>query len=204
MARKFSIDTVIISDIHPEDLWQTGHLINRWCREINREMEKAMKAEAPPGRSTSPGPFAVRKHVGTGKMRAQIRGKMTKVGGEAISTEIRSHAPYTSYVHGGTAYQGYRFIYSTVGWTPLVRKQIETLSASRFRSGTANLLGMDRTGWYMRLPPPGRIYHLRVHGQKANPFMVRGYNLVAARHDALKALPNPRGLQRPTCSQGSR
>jgi len=184
-ARAAHVDVVVIENIHLDQTFAPGHTVYNWCRGVNKEIVRASRVFCPPGTSTSPGPMSAGiKHRGTGKLRASIRGSIIREGGEIIRTEVQAHTHYAAFVHGGTARQGYSYIYRNKA----NKAAIDALFGRRFRRPEP---GESHKGWYMKLPPRGSLHtlHLRVHGQQANPFLIKGYNFVADRHEGLRRLP---------------
>ena len=117
MARRLRVFETSIeveyTDIHPEELWEPGHLIYDWCAEITLTLEKNTKATAPgfPGTSHARWP-----RRSSGKLRAGIVAIGKRTGAESYDIILTSMVPYTMYVHGGTAYQRGKFIYSRLGY----------------------------------------------------------------------------------------
>src|SRR5215510_9538425 len=88
----------------------------------------------------------------------------------------------------GTAFKkGGNFIYSKAGFAN--KATVDALAESGFHAAfpgrgiPKNLLPL-----FMALPPGAGFHerlHLRVHGQSANPFLYRGFNLTALDHECL-------------------
>lgn len=97
--------------------------------------------------------------------------------GRRVSAEVTSSAPHTMYVLFGTEGIG-GYIYSQGG-----KSNIATIE--RMLSGQP--AGGDTRGMWLAFtrPYPGKRLHLRVRGQRANNFMLAGYNATARRHRAL-------------------
>src|SRR5215467_5348298 len=147
------VTEVVAVEVHPSTLFNKGHEVYDWCHDINRQMEVATKALAPVGRSREyRGPKAPA-HAG-GELRRKICASMRRLGPEQIEMTITSGAPYTKFVHGGTAFQGTRYIYSTAGWRN--KRAVDALAsrdyflAARYRTSAT-----VRRGWYMVLPQGG-------------------------------------------------
>lgn len=177
--------TISSKAVYPEVLFGIGHTVNRWMVGITAEVKAAARSKAPPRRSR--GRWAGRQS--TGALRASIRGKTVRRGGLIVTSEVSATAPYVNYVLKGTAFQGHRYIYSAGGWAN--KGEVDRIARRVARGGKA---GEDTEGFYMRLPLTGvgghRIFHLRVHGQRANNFLADGYNEVAAAHGALRPIRN--------------
>lgn len=170
--------------VYPDVLFAPGGDVSRWTARVVREVKNSAKALAPPGRSTSK--YGRRS---TGAMRKSMTGKSTRVGRLLLSGTVGVNTYYAKWVMGGTAHQGRRYIYSEAGWRN--KAEVDAMAARIARGGKAREDDIER-GLYMKLPLTGvggrRAYHLRVHGQRANPFLVDGYNVVALRHGALKTM----------------
>lgn len=172
---------------HPDPLFAPGGDVSRWTAKTTREVKNASKALAPPSRSSS----RYGRRPSTGALRRSMVGKSTRVGRLLISGTVSVNTPYAKFVLGGTAHQGRRFIYSHWGFAN--KSEVDKIARRVSRGGRA-IEDFVEQGIYMRLPLTGvggsRIFHLRVHGQKANNFLIDGYNIVAARHGALKPMVN--------------
>jgi hypothetical protein len=189
-----AIDSIVVfefDDIHPEELFQPGHAVFDWCFEIKEMLENFSKAEAPPRTSRSRWG-----HVGTGFLAANIHADMTRTGPESYDMILNSDAEYSKYVHGGTAGGGTGFIYSSAGWRnrAMVDEMVDArIFFPRGARGGLNpaLRAKGIRSLFMTLPPNtgGRFrFHLRVRGQRANPFLVKGYNRTRLLHDGLPPL----------------
>lgn len=177
--------TLEYDDIHPEQLWEPGHEIYDWCAMIGQELVKAAKATAPGGNAYSTARWP---RVGTGRLKAEIGLFSHRTGETSYEIILGSNAPYTMYVHGGTAFQRGAYIYSRVGF--LHKAEIDAIGGGSFAPWTPIFARPTiGDGWFMKLKPGGGNltipYHLRVRGQRANPFLVRAYNRVEEDHPAL-------------------
>lgn len=173
-------------EVNGSRLFMPGGDVNNWCHEVGTELRLAAIRFCPPNRSMSR-----RGHVATGKLAATIAADVSIEAPEVLSISLGAgpvfreerggrKRNYTPFVLGGTAYQGYRYIYSTVGWEnkaeiDLIMRRI-AFNRRRFGKG-------ERDGWYMKLP--GGQFALRVHGQRKNPFLSDAYHLVSRTHSAL-------------------
>lgn len=173
--------------LYPEKLFGTGHLVNRWATGLTAETKAAVKSMAPPRRSRS----KYGKRLGTGALNRSIRGVTKRIGGTRLESQISVNVPYAQLVLQGTASQGRRYIYSNKGW--LYKPMVDAQARLSAKGGRVSEDFVEM-GLYMRLPLANvggsRLFHLRVHGQRANNFMVDGYNLVAHQHAALKPIRN--------------
>src|SRR5262245_21815746 len=98
--------------IHSEELFRppTGDVWT-WCETIGGRLSQEAKAHAPPKRSFSRwGGWA------TGRMQAGIGATADAIGAKNIEIVCWSAAPYSKYVLKGTAHNGRRYIYTTLGW----------------------------------------------------------------------------------------
>lgn len=173
--------------LFPEKLFGRGHLVNRWGVQLTAETKHAVKFMAPPHRSRS----RYGKRKGTGALQRSIRGVTVRTGLTMQESRVSVNVYYAPWVLGGTAAQGRRYIYSDKGW--LYKPMVDAQARLSAKGGRVNEDFVEM-GFYMRLPLANvggsRIYHLRVHGQRSNNFMVDGYNIVAAKHPALKPIRN--------------
>lgn len=170
-------------EVHPQTLFDSDGVVRRWMTELSAEMKTAVKAKAPPNRSR-----AVWDRPQTGELQRSIRANTDRSGPLQNVSTVFTTAEHARYVLGGTAFQGLRYIYSEGGWA-----NKETVDAISRRVGRGGRAGDDLQGMYLRLPANGfgRIFFLRVHGQRANNFLFDGYNVVARKHRALGQLRNP-------------
>ena len=166
---------IVAIEIHSERLFLPGGDVWDWTKEVTAEVKGAAKRLAPPGRSMR---RPTTRYTSTGRLRRSIRSSSNTNGPHGVLGYITVDAPYAHFVLGGTAFQGHRYIYSTVGF---MHKPLVDLYAARKHPPS-----LPHT-WFMVLRPSG-AYRLRVHGQKANPFLTDGYNEVARIHGALKPI----------------
>lgn len=169
-------------EIHDEILWEPGGDVYEWLHEVARELQTVTKRTAPSTVSKSRWG-----HRGTGRLKAGITANVEMDRLKVANIILNSSAPYTMYVHGGTAYRSGSFIYSNLGWANKITVDaLYERKEAYFRNAGA------MRGLFMALPPgPGGTwrYHMRVRGQKANAFLSRGYNRVAELgHPALPKL----------------
>lgn len=152
-------------------LYVPGGMVNRWVSGVAAEFKRYAVAEAP---------------IREGTLKRGIRASRGRqVGRRRVEANIASTAPHSLFVIEGTAYQGRRYIYSRLGWA---NKEAVDRVARSVRAG--DKAGVH-PGWYMTLPPPGKRFHLRVHGQRRNNFMFRAWDLTAARHSSLRGRHSP-------------
>src|SRR5262245_8272578 len=156
-------------------LFVPGGDVYQWSVKVSQEIKSLAITYAPPTRS-----HARRGSFSHGHLRSTIRKSTRTAGPRQVTFEVSAHAVnargqrYDQFVHEGTAYQGYRYIYSDAGWAekPLVDSYV--------RYGLYRLAASE---WWMPIPPIG--YALRVHGQRANPFITDAYTDTTRIHDAL-------------------
>lgn len=161
-------------EIHDARLFAPKGIVYNWARGVTREVKEAAQGFAPPSRSRAR--WGTR---ATGKLKRSISGRVEKRGPKVLDMIIEAKAPYAKWVHGGTGRNGTRFIYSTLG-------AANKAFIAEILRGNESFIGEDLSGLYMKLPPPGPKYVLRVRGQRANPFLVDGFNLVSKKHRSLK------------------
>lgn len=155
--------------IFDERLYAPGHLVHRWMSGLVRTFGNHARFEAP---------------IRSGQLKAGIRTGTHRTGKRTVEGYIESSAPHSLYVIKGTAFQGRRYIYSRIGW--LHKAEIDAIVARR-----ATGPGKDHSGWYMILPPPGRRFHLRVHGQRKNDFLTRAWIKTGRRHSSIRGVRSP-------------
>jgi hypothetical protein len=181
---RFVSDEFVVeyTDIHPEELWEPGHIVYDWCRQIGTELKEATKAFVPVGGKNSEARY---KRVGTGRLLASVYAFGHRTGPESYNLEFGAGMPYASFVHGGTAFQRGGYIYSNLGWANKA-----TVDAIMLQGGPPRGVkpaGAMR-GLFMSLPPGAGHsyrYHMRVRGQKANPFLVKAWRVVHFNHEGL-------------------
>jgi hypothetical protein len=160
---------VVVVDQH---LYTGTGLVHRWLSRVGNNLYHNIVAEAP---------------IREGTLKAGIEQDFVQHEGtlRILSTSVASTAPHTKYVIEGTAGNGTGYIYSDGGWAN--RGLVDRLAGMRrdvlFR--TAREQGIDTTGMWMAIDDGGPRFHLRVHGQRANNFMLAGYNRTARTHRAL-------------------
>lgn len=182
MAREI----LTLIEVHGAQLFAPGGDVHQWCTTVADELKVQAIAFAPPRRSMSR-----RGHVGSGALAASIRSGVHMIGPETLDIEVGAgpvfrtrgggeKRDYTKFVLAGTAYQGYRYIYSTVGWENKAEIDLimRRILSSRIKFGKG-----ERDRWYMKLPD-GKFV-LRVHGQRKNPFLSDAYYAVSRIHSAL-------------------
>lgn len=181
---KYVVTKVVL---YPERLFNPGHDVHRWATSLTAETKAAVKMMAPPRRSRS----RYGRRRGTGALQRSIRGVTSRKGGTRLESTISVNVSYASLVLGGTAAQGRRYIYSNKGW--LYKPMVDAQARLSAKGGRVSEDFVEM-GLYMRLPLANvggsRVYHLRVHGQRANNFLFDGYNIIAAKHPALKPFRN--------------
>lgn len=178
---------IVLFHIDADDLFAPGHDVHDWTEEVARDLKKTIFRTTPPGTSKSR-----HGHRGTGRLRASLTTSATRVAPTEIELLVEAKTSYATYVHGGTAGGGRSgsFIYSNLGWAN--RQTVDAILAA----GQAHLEPpQNMRGLYMRVPPgPGgtQRYLMRVRGQRANPFLIRGYNRVASLdHPGLPLMAEP-------------
>lgn len=178
----FWTDVEVIVD--SSSLFRPGHAVNNWAVKVVTYMATKAGQYAPPNRSAARWP-----RQSTGALRSSIRGEVYRTTSNTLSMALSAHAPYLSYVHEGTAYQGYRYIYSTEGWLHKAEIDARFNRAFRVPRNTAGQFEpRGEQGWNMAVQagagfPAAPL--LRVHGQRANPFLTDAYVATARRHSSL-------------------
>lgn len=197
MATHLRVSRVVVEleGVHPEKLFAPGHEVWNFCNQVRRDLVIATKASAPP--TVSKARWTAR--GSTGNLQRAIHGNFARTGPESIDMSCESPAPYTMWVHGGTAFKrGQGYIYSREGFAN--RATVDALALSGFHAGTPGQhIPGNLKGLFMVLPTFGgqrggrglftkgqsERLKLRVRGQRANPFLVRGMNLAALKHSCL-------------------
>lgn len=183
MARPVITSMLIDSTV----LFAPGGDVHQWTKHITRYVAQACKAYGPPAHSMR---RATTRYVSTGKLARSIQHDADTIGPRQVDGIVWVDVPYAQYVLGGTAYQGYRYIYSRAGYpnkalidATITRRGVRAVGAPK------SVTGLNRR-WVMRFrTDDGRYF--RVHGQKRNPFMTNGYNAVAKVHRALGEFRTP-------------
>lgn len=185
-------EAIEIIDVNSTGLFLPEGEVYDWVEKVTRSVGREARLLCPPLRSKR----TTSRYVPTGRLRASIKTKTRMDGtrldvgtisvGPAIDPLDKHHHDYSTFVLGGTAYQGMRYIYSREGYA---HKAI--IDAVIGRRGIVNIgLGQgirpkDMQGrWAMRFRTDGGR-HFRVHGQKRNPFLFEAHNKVALRHPSM-------------------
>lgn len=183
MARAVLTEVVVF----PERLFHGDGLVRRWNTRLTQELKSAVKAKAPPRRSAAR--WVGRR--GTGALNRSITGRTTSPGRVQAQSTVAVGVYYAKWVLGGTASQGRRYIYSSSGW--LFKPMVDAQARLSRKGGRVNE-DFAEMGFYMKLPLSNvggsRVYFLRVHGQRANNFLIDGYNEIARFHRALRPMAN--------------
>lgn len=138
--------------------------VHRWLARLGNNLYHNIVAEAPER---------------TGELKAGIIPAFVQHEGSLriLSAKVVSTAPHTRYVIEGTAFNGEGYIYSHKGSrNPEIIARIE---------GGERVSAEENRGMWMTITDGGPRYHLKVHGQKANNFMLKGYDRTARTHPAL-------------------
>ena len=161
---RYRVARVVVVD---DRLYTGNGLVHRWVRQVSTRAWRYSVEEAPKR---------------SGELAAGIYLSTRREGRRQVAGIIGSSAPHSDYVLFGTASQGRNYIYSTEGYAN--RAQIGRISRRVSRRGAE-----DRSGWYMALRSGvGPKYALRVHGQRANNFLIKGYNRAARTSRALRPM----------------
>lgn len=149
--------TYTVEDVidYSERLYITGGVVERWFSRISRELEAAIKAEAPVNVRPNKNPGAPPR--GTLRLGISVDDPQL-VGPRDLQIDARSSTDYTRYVVRGTS-------------DIIVRD-----AGGRF--GRARMLLPEQPGL-----PSRRVQ--KVRGQRPNDFFMRGYDRVAAIHEGL-------------------
>lgn len=144
-------------------------MVSQWTQGIARSVEIAAIDHAPPNRSHARwGTWA------TGALASQMYRHVATTGTHEVTAEVGNRSEHALYVHEGTATNGTGHIYTNLGWANQARVDKAVVDGT--------YLGR---GYYM---PVEGTFRLRVRGQRANPFLTDGWNLVARNHAALHRL----------------
>jgi hypothetical protein len=194
-------------DIHPEELWEPGHIVYDWCVEIGRELKVATRAFTPHDGKNSEARWP---RTSTGRLLASVYTIGHRTGPESYNLEFGAGMHYAAWVHGGTAFQRGGYIYSNLGYAnrAFIDANVGAWKTGNqegqrydLGSGKYGILPIPR-GMFLSLPPGGghsRRYHLRVRGQRANPFLVKAWRTVHFRHEGL---PTDLGVTYPPPLEG--
>ncbi len=154
--------------------------VDKWARKVGVELKTTAIAYAPPNRSSSFRPF-LRKQQSSGWLVHSIKSGLQREAEKVIAIVLRADAPHAKWVLEGTASQGRRFIYTSLGWAN--KAAVDLWIKNReftFAKGEA--------GFVMPLPASAldkNRFHMRVKGQRANPFLTDAYVTVAKKHPEL-------------------
>lgn len=158
-----------MNDVHvvvlDEGLYQGNGAVARWISRIGREMHANVVARTP---------------VRSGDLVAGIRRNDERLGLRLLSVAVESTAAHTKYVIGGTVGNGLGYIYTTRGFAN--RATVGRMLGGEFVDDAP--LGL----WLVLSDARGGRY-LRVHGQRANNFLAKGYNDTAVAHRSLRPIP---------------
>jgi hypothetical protein len=114
----------------------------------------------------------------TGALLASIDSAVEQEDLHSLNIWLWTTSPHAKYVLEGTAFQGNRYIYTTHGWA----NKTVVDGWIRHRQFT-----MDRGQHGFVMPVRGKMY-LRVHGQRANPFLSDAYASVQRKSRSLPRL----------------
>jgi hypothetical protein len=168
-------------EIHSQVLFLPSGSVYKWTDRVGREIATSCKAESLHSEARRP-------RTRTGKMTRSIKKEKIKgtLAAKTLSCNVSVNVRYAKYVLGGTANNGSGYIYSRAGW-PNRTKITGYITRVRHARESNSDIDLPDTpdNWWMSTPYGP---YMRVRGQKANPFMTRGYNLVARKHAALRPI----------------
>jgi hypothetical protein len=151
---------VIAFEVHASTLFRTGHMVNRWFREIADQLEHATEAAAP---------------FRSGDLKAGI-GTSVSAQAEALTNTMtwRSEAPHTMAVLRGTL---------------IPTKAMPNNRGTIGPKGHEQWITSRTPGKKMRVRGAGPPRQLHVSGQKQNNFLLTGWRVVSLRHRAMRSIP---------------
>lgn len=148
-----------------EGLYTGTGLVHRWLLNVGNRLYQNIILYAPER---------------SGELRAGIGLDFTQGPNlRILESTVESTAPHTKYVIEGTADQGLGYIYTTEG------------------AGNLSLIARMEGGEFIEDLPDGMFLvlsderggrHLKVHGQSANNFLLKGYDRTARTHRSLKPI----------------
>lgn len=150
-----------------EGLYVGTGLVHRWLKRVSNTMWHNIVTEAPER---------------SGELKAGIIEDVIQHAGSLriLNFEIESTAPHTRYVIDGTAFNGAGYITtSKAAANPEILA--EMLSGVRVDEE-------ENAGMWMVISDGGPKFHLIVHGQEANNFMLAGYNRTSRTHSSLRPI----------------
>lgn len=155
----YSISKIVV---HDQGLFVPGGDIHRWLETVKQQIEFGVTRECPIGHRPN-------KTDGTspGHLASTIFADLTRVGQRQATIVVGATADYTIYVVKGTS-------------TIYARNTLGQFVSNEFGGGGMFLPANPGYG--------GDKTRQRVRGQKANNFIVRGYNDAARRHSALRPM----------------
>lgn len=159
-------------EIHDEVLFHGEGAVAKWTRGLKKEMQFEVHSAAPLNRRTHKFPG----NPPVGNLRRKIKTSIATEGDKVIGITTVSGANYTQFVIDGTKTQYKRIPKGQAG-------------GGRFDFAAGGFpLPSNNFGRYRRVQ--------RVRGQKANNFLLTGYNRVALRHSALVGMSGSKGIRR--------
>lgn len=182
---------VVITDIHSENLYKTGHMANRWFRRLMDHLEEGVTARAP---------------VRSGELKYGIGTYVHRVGEFTLDGELHSSSHHTTYVLRGTGFpikgreggiwsrKGFdtgRDIENAYVWLWGVVDPI-TKQFSRTGKGRRRQYRIRQRGYWMKFGPDEwgpKVIAFEVSGQDANNFLLKGWRDAAHFHRAMAHVP---------------
>jgi hypothetical protein len=153
-----------------------------WTNTVARELKAKAVLYCPPNRrNLRVGSYQGR--TSSGALRNSISTFVYNYGDvHVLSIDLSADTDYALFVHEGTAFQGQRYIYSNKGFAQKAAIDRAYQRGEKLGKGFKGL----RMGPLPALGPYSN-YQLRVHGQKANPFLTDAYTAVRRVHTGLPA-----------------
>lgn len=174
------ITTLTTVHVNSADLYKTGHMAHRWFGTLSRRLSTFTKARAPKR---------------SGRLRSGIHTKMSSVPStRTIAIDWRSEVLYTTFVLRGTTgpIMTDKTFAVTGGTGEFPNHGIGTLWLYVPGKWEGTLIPEAQPGYWMHFGGYGWPYVFRtaVNGQRANNFLMRGWNDTAHFHRAMRPTPS--------------
>lgn len=156
--------------VNSDDLYKTGHMVNRWFRRLAGRLEDDVRAAAP---------------MRSGDLKAGIRGRVDADPSQHHMTlNLEFNAPYSLYVLRGTTGP----IFTKKGWETGIGNGKSFILVP----GKYGFMQQNQPGYWMRFGGWGYpwVWKDAVAGQKQNNFLLTGWRKTASHHRAMARVPS--------------
>lgn len=181
--------------VFDQSLYIGTGLVNKWMVGVTESFGINARLEAPVNKRANTG------HGAPGLLRSSISTSVNRVGPRQITGDVSVNVPYALYVLRGTtgpifSTKGFRYANSldkrlTGPYRRVTRKTHQGPGGKGGRGRGTYLVG--KPGYFMKLPGNPAFggnskYHYAVSGQRANNFLIKGYDRTARSHRALQPM----------------